>query len=74
VLMPQGWCQVREKLFADDGDKQIQIAGESAYKPSTIAQGKPDASASPVCSCAAYLYTLHTRPRVQRAPGFPCAL
>ena len=32
------------------------------------------ASAEPVCSCAFYLITLHARPRVQRAPGFPCAL
>jgi hypothetical protein len=32
------------------------------------------ASAEPVCSCAHLLCILHTRPRVQRAPGFPCAL
>jgi hypothetical protein len=32
------------------------------------------ASAEPVCSCAHLLVHLHTRPRVQRAPGFPCAL
>src|SRR6266567_3782472 len=31
-------------------------------------------SAGPVCSCAHSLCTLHTRPRVQRAPGLPCAL
>jgi hypothetical protein len=31
-------------------------------------------SAEPVCSCAHFLCILHTRPRVQRAPGFPCAL
>jgi hypothetical protein len=31
-------------------------------------------SASPVCSCAHPCAILHTRPRVQRAPGFPCAL
>src|SRR4051812_42663073 len=28
----------------------------------------------PVCSCAHFLCTLHTRPRVQRASGIPCAL
>jgi hypothetical protein len=33
-----------------------------------------DASASPVCSCVFLPLYLHTRPRVQRAPGFPCAL
>src|SRR3981189_3758991 len=32
------------------------------------------ASAEPVCSCAFLFALLHTRPRVQRAPGFPCAL
>src|SRR5882724_9482884 len=31
-------------------------------------------SAGPVCSCAHFLVPLHTRPRVQRAPGLPCAL
>src|SRR3954465_10809864 len=31
-------------------------------------------SAGPVCSCAHFLCTLHTRPQVQRAPGLPCAL
>ena len=31
-------------------------------------------SAEPVCSCACSLRTLHTRPRMQRAPGLPCAL
>ena len=31
-------------------------------------------SAEPVCSCAFLCTILHTRPRVQRAPGFPCAL
>jgi hypothetical protein len=31
-------------------------------------------SAEPVCSCAFFCAFLHTRPRVQRAPGFPCAL
>src|SRR3979411_2134926 len=32
------------------------------------------ASAEPVCSRAFFCACLHTRPRVQRAPGFPCAL
>ncbi|WP_423960993.1 hypothetical protein, partial [Bradyrhizobium sp.] len=32
-------------------------------------------SAEPVCSCALLLlFLLHARPRVQRAPGIPCAL
>jgi hypothetical protein len=32
------------------------------------------ASAEPVCSCACFCALLHARPRVQRAPGLPCAL
>ena len=32
------------------------------------------ASAGPVCSCAFFCAFVHTRPRVQRASGFPCAL
>jgi hypothetical protein len=48
--------------------------GERAISRKTIAQGRPDASAEPVCSCARFCAVLHTRPRVQRAPGFPCAL
>ena len=32
------------------------------------------ASAVPVCSCAHLSPTLHTRPRVQQAPGIPCSL
>ena len=32
------------------------------------------ASAEPVCSCASFYLPLHMRPRVQRAPGLPCAL
>ncbi len=43
---------------AGNGGKSAGLTEESTYKPSTIAQGKPDASASPVCSCAAYLYPI----------------
>jgi hypothetical protein len=31
-------------------------------------------SAGPVCSCEHFFVPLHTGPRVQRAPGLPCAL
>ena len=34
----------------------------------------PDVLRCPVCSCAHSCALLHTRPRVQRAPGLPCAL
>src|ERR1700721_4551724 len=48
--------------------------GEHGISCKTIAQGRPDASAEPVCSCAFFYLPLHARPRVQRAPGLPCAL
>src|SRR6202171_6857177 len=48
--------------------------GEREVSRKTIAQGMPDASAEPVCSCAFFCACLHTRPRVQRAPGVPWAL
>ena len=49
--------------------------GRSRISRKAIAQGRPDASAKPVCSCAAFLLQLsHMRPRVRRAPGLPCAL
>ena len=31
-------------------------------------------SAGPVCLCAHFFVLMHTGPRVQRAPGLPCAL
>src|SRR5437588_6607322 len=49
--------------------------GRTRISRNAIAQGRPDASAKPVCSCAAFLLHLsHMRPRVRRAPGLPCAL
>jgi hypothetical protein len=76
VLAPRCWRQVREKqtLLRGDGGKQAGRRGERAISRKTIAQGRPDASAEPVCSCACFCACLHTRPRVQRAPGLPCAL
>ena len=35
-----------------DGGKKARSPGRARYKRKTIAQGKPDASAGPVCSCA----------------------
>ena len=48
--------------------------GEHDISRKTTAQGRPDAPAEPVCSCALFCTVLHTRPRVQRAPGLPCSL
>ena len=49
--------------------------GRSRISRKAIAQGRPDASAKPVCSCAACsCANTHMRPRVRRALGLPCAL
>src|SRR3954447_26611026 len=34
----------------------------------------PDCSGEPVVTTSCAFYILHARPRVQRAPGIPCAL
>jgi hypothetical protein len=49
------------------------LRGEHEAAVKTIAQGMPDVSAYPRFRTRV-LSTLHTRPRVRRAPGIPCAL
>ena len=48
--------------------------GELDISRKAIAQGMSECFRCPVCSCAPFLHFWHTRPRVQRAPGIPCAL
>ena len=62
------------KLLAGDGGKKAVHRGELEVSRNPSRRESRDASAGPVCSCARSLRKLHTRPRVQRAPGFPCAL
>ena len=58
-----------------DGDKRELVAGEiTPYAVKPLRGGCRSVSAEPVCSCAHLLALLHTRPRVQRAPGIPCSL
>ena len=74
VLTPQAGVKSGE-ASRGDGGKRHGSPGRARISRKTTAQGRPDASAEPVCSCAPYTRTLlHTRPRVQRAPGLPCAL
>ena len=54
--------------------RRIRRRGERDISRKAIAQGMSDCLRCPVCSCAHFLCTLHTRPRVQRASGIPCAL
>src|SRR5215207_11258995 len=61
-------------------DLQVTVAkkpahrGEHEVSRKAIAQGMSECFRSPVCSCAPNAHFWHTRPRVQRAPGIPCAL
>src|SRR5256885_11819387 len=48
--------------------------GEHEVSRKAIAQGMSECFRCPVCSCAPNAQFRHTRPRVQRAPGIPCAL
>src|SRR6195952_4480871 len=54
--------------------KQLVHQGERVISRKAIAQGRPGVLRCPVCSCALCFVLSHTRPRVQRAPGLPCAL
>jgi len=82
----RGWCQIgggfreaqpgsQNRQFADDGGKRNSSPGRARHKPSNHCAGK--AGCSPLDLYARVrtsLCPLHTRPRVQRAPGLPCAL
>ena len=76
VLTPRCWCQVPGKLtlLRGDGGKKAVHRGDHEVSRKPLRREGRDASAEPVCSCAFFCACLHTRPRVQRAPGFPCAL
>jgi hypothetical protein len=71
---PTGFCCAIQS--AGDGDKTNSSPGRARNKPlKPLRREGRLFTAEPVCSCAFLLaQTLHMRPRVQRAPGFPCAL
>ena len=63
------------KLLWDNGGKRAVLRGEHEVSRKAIAQGRPECSRCPVCSCALFVCAKsHARPRVQQAPGLPCAL
>ena len=66
-------CTWRQQLSGRYGGKRAVLRGEHVISRKAIAQGMSDVLRCPVCSCA-HFYPLHMRPRVQRAPGIPCAL
>ena len=59
------------KLLRGDGDNKPAHRGEHEISRNPLRRESRIASAEPVCSCAPFLCSLHTRPRVQRASGFP---
>src|SRR3954462_14233447 len=77
VLTSRCWRQCTWEAFdfpGRNGGKRAVLRGELVISRKAIAQGMSDALRCPVCSCAHFFYPLHMRPRVQRAPGIPCAL
>src|SRR5205807_5155243 len=53
VLTPRCWRQVLEKQASwGDGGKRAVHRGEHAISRKAIAQGRPECSRCPVCSCA----------------------
>jgi hypothetical protein len=54
--------------------KGIRLQGELGISRQTIAQGMPACSGCTCMLVCASHYILHTRPRVQQAPGIPCSL
>src|SRR5206468_6576636 len=54
--------------------RRIRLRGERGISRQPIAQGMPECSGCTCMLVCALLYTLHTRPRVQQAPGIPCSL
>src|SRR3954466_5058063 len=55
VLMSRCWHYVGGKCPADDGGKRAVLRGEHEVSRKAIAQGRPECSRCPVCSCAVLL-------------------
>jgi hypothetical protein len=73
VLTPRRWRQVGG-IFRWRRWQQSPVTGESTKETvKTIVQGMPAEPGEPVVTTRV-LFTLHTRLRVHRTPGIPCAL
>jgi hypothetical protein len=74
VLTPRRWRQVCGGNSAGDGDNKARSPGRARRKPlkPLRREGRVSRRTCGDYSCA--FYPLHTRLRVRRAPGFPCAL
>src|SRR5579872_5392341 len=71
VLAPRRWGQVA--LRAATVARKPGHRGEHAISRKTVVQGMPDRSGVPVVTNS-YAFCLHTRLRVRRSTGIPCAL
>ncbi len=74
VPTPRRWRQVRENISRATVARKPGHRGEHEISRKPPRRESRIASAGPVCSCAFFRAFVHTRPRVQRASGFPCAL
>ena len=54
--------------------RRIRLHGERGISRQPIARGMPECSGCTCMLVCASHYILHTRPRVQQAPGIPCSL
>ena len=81
----RGWCQAAGGACDPTGSVEpssrqrweargIRLQGELGISRQTIAQGMPECSDCTCMLVCASHYIMHTRPRVQRAPGIPCSL
>src|SRR5215510_1828281 len=63
------------QLLGGDGGKRAVRRGEHVISRKAIAQGRPECfRCTCMLVCVSCYAQRHTRPRVQQAPGLPCAL
>jgi hypothetical protein len=78
VLTPRRWRSSprrRVRRLAGDGGKKARSPGRARRKPLKPLRGEGRVEpTSPVVTTLVCFFTLHTGPRVRRAPGLPCAL
>ena len=74
VLTPRRWRQVGGATPPMTVTTKPVTEESTKETVKTIAQGMPGVSGEPVVTMLVCFLFLHARLRVQRAPGFPCAL
>jgi hypothetical protein len=75
VLAPLGWCQVRkERFLRATVTMRSRTPGRARTTPLTPSRREGRVSRLNLWLLTRVLPSLHTRLRVQPAPGFPCAL